>query len=214
MTESLRSGEGVSFQYRMSEGFGGKRGSIAPRQGKNAGQNRAYSRRRDYPRATAEAAAIRHQLQTADHTEIKMALLTPILGRTAKKKRPGLAGVTPQNIAKTQPRRITPPSQSLKIISQELPEVRIHRGGQKTQIIPTTQRPVTSLKPTYHHLQPGKNKPWRYRTVRVHRNRCTPKTLTTRMPATQSRKQRTHHSAHGVHYIRNQMDRQKGECPP
>ena len=99
----------------------GERGPISPRQGRNAGQNSGYSRRRAYPSTTAWAAAINHQPQTADHTEIKMTSLTPLLGRTAKKKRPGLAGVTPQNIAKTQPGRIAPPSQSLKIISQGLP---------------------------------------------------------------------------------------------
>ncbi|MEI6314494.1 MAG: hypothetical protein WCO89_06460 [Syntrophus sp. (in: bacteria)] len=96
----------------------------------------------------AWAAAISYQLKNADDTEITMTSLTPPLGRTAKKKRSGLAGVAPQNIAKTQPDKIASPSHSLKIISQELPKTWISRCGQNTQIIPATQRLMTSLKPT------------------------------------------------------------------
>jgi len=64
MTESLRSGERVSFQDRMNKGFGGKRGPIAPRQGSNKGKTEFTFDAKDYPGTTAGKAAIR--LETSE----------------------------------------------------------------------------------------------------------------------------------------------------
>ena len=69
-------------------------------------------------------------------------------------------------------------------------------------------------KPLQHHAKPAQHKPRTHQTVRVHLNRCAPKTPPSCPPTPKPQKQRPHHGAYRVLNIRNQMDRQQGKCPP
>ena len=148
MTESRQSGERVIIQDQMNEGFGENRDQEPHGKEAIGEKQRLFSMPRTIPARRQAKPPLGLRRKRADHQKTTWTLLAPLLGRTAKKKRPGLDSATPQDIAETWPGRINFPAKGHKIITQLLPVTRLGGCTRKTQIIPMTQGPVAALKPT------------------------------------------------------------------